>query len=160
MTTTPGNEDAGLRARPSEDVLADHLRLRRSGDLEADLRRNYHPQVVILTAREVFRGHDGLRASAHRLWKALGEGSSYRYTYALADDRMALLEWSGSNDRLRVRSGVDSFLIEDGWIRVQTIHYRVVDVALSTDGDLLDRAPNSGVHRVEDPDRLPRLTDD
>jgi hypothetical protein len=108
----------------------------------------------------VFRGHDGLRASAHRLWKALGEGSSYRYTYALADDRMALLEWNGSNDKLRVRSGVDSFLIEDGWIRVQTIHYRVVDVALSTDGDLLDRAPNSGVQRVEDPDRLPRLTDD
>ncbi|WP_206340250.1 nuclear transport factor 2 family protein [Blastococcus litoris] len=161
MTTrSPADGDrAALAARTSEEVLADHLRLRRSGDLEADLRRNYDPQLVVLTAREVFRGHDGLRASAHRLWKALGDGSSYRYTYALADDRMALLEWSGSDEDVRVRCGVDSYLIEEGWIRVQTIHYRVEDVALSTDGDLLAGTPHPGVHRVDDPDRKSELTD-
>jgi hypothetical protein len=152
-------DQSALRARSSEEVLADHLRLRRSGDLDGDLRRNYDPQVVILTARQVFRGHDGLRASAHRLWKALGDGSSYSYTYALSDDRMALLEWTGSNDDVRVRCGVDSYLIEDGWIRVQTIHYRVEDVALSTDGDLLAGERRPGVHRVPDPDRESGLTD-
>ncbi len=158
-STQPGDDDeAALRSRSSEDVLADHLRLRRSGDLEADLRRNYDPEVVILTARQVFRRHDGLRASAHRLWKALGDGSSYSYRYALSDDRVALLEWSGSNEQVRVRSGVDSYLIEDGWIRVQTIHYRVEDVALSTDTDP-GGEPRPGVERVEDPDRLPGLTD-
>ncbi|MDT0276140.1 nuclear transport factor 2 family protein [Blastococcus goldschmidtiae] len=137
--TQPGEDDrAALCPRGSEEVLADHLRLRRSGDLEEDLRRNYDPQVVILTARQVFRGHDGVRGSAHRLWKALGDGGSYSYVYALADDRVALLEWSGSKESVRVRSGVDSHLIEEGCIRVQTIHYRVEDVVLSADGDLTD----------------------
>jgi hypothetical protein len=79
------------RARTCKEVLAHHLDLRRSGDLERDPRDNYHPEVVILTARQVFRGHDGVRASAHRLWRAVG-GGSYSYSYALADERMALVE--------------------------------------------------------------------
>ncbi|WP_324277675.1 hypothetical protein [Blastococcus brunescens] len=58
-----------------------------------------------------------------------------------------------------MRSGVDSQLIESGWIRAQTIHHLVEDVALSTDGDLLAGASRPGVHRVQDPDRLPGLTD-
>jgi hypothetical protein len=151
--------DAGLRGRSSREVLADHLRLRRSGNLEEDLDRNYHPEVVVLTAREVFRGYDGMRASAHRLWKALGDGGSYSYRYALADERMALLEWTGGNPDVLVRCGVDSYLIEDGWIRAQTVHYRVEDVALSTDGDLLSGARATGVEAVDDQDRLHDVTD-
>ncbi|TYP88583.1 nuclear transport factor 2 family protein [Blastococcus xanthinilyticus] len=149
-----------LRARSCREVLADRLRLRRAGELEEDLRRNYHPDLVVLTAREVFRGHDGLRASAHRLWKAIGGGGSYRYSFALADERTALLEWSGRDADVLVRCGVDSYLIEDGWIRAQTIHYRVEDVALSTDGDLLAATGTPQAHRDDDPDRLPSLTDD
>ncbi len=161
-TETPAapseNREHPLPIRSSREVLADHLRLRRSGDLEEDLRRNYHPQVVVLTAREVFRGHDGVRASAHRLWKALGDGSSYTYSHALADLRMALLEWSGSDENVRVRCGVDSYLIEDGWIRAQTIHYRVEDLGLSTDV-VPGAGQASGSHAVDDPDRLSALVD-
>ena len=43
---------------------------------------------------------------------------------------------------------------------MQTIHYRVEDIALSTDGDLVDGGPNSGVHRLDHPDRSSELTDD
>ncbi len=66
----------------------------------------------------------------------------------LADDRVCLLEWRGGDDRFRVRCGVDSYLIEEGWITAQTIHYRVEDLALST----------SGEHVVADQDWLPALT--
>ncbi|WP_164704595.1 nuclear transport factor 2 family protein [Blastococcus litoris] len=140
--------DLALRSRGSRDVLAAHLRARKAGDLERDLRENYSPEVVVLTAREVFRGHDGVRRSAHRLWAAIGSGGSYTYSHVLADDRMGLLEWRGSDDQALVRCGVDSYLIEDGWITAQTIHYRVEDLSLSTTGST---ATND--------DELPSLTD-
>jgi hypothetical protein len=136
--------EPALRHRSSRDVLSAHLRLRKAGDLEQDLRENYSPHVVVLTARAVFRGHDGVRRSAHRLWTAIGSAGSYTYSHVLADDRLCLLEWRGGDDRLRVRCGVDSYLIEDGWITAQTIHYRVEDLTLSTSGD----------HVVGDQDRL------
>ena len=144
------NREPALRHRSSRDVLGSHLRLRKAGDLERDLWENYSPHVVVLTARAVFRGHDGVRRSAHRLWRAVGESGSYTYSHVLADDRMALLEWRGGDDRFRVRCGVDSYLIEDGWITAQTIHYRVEDLALSTTGDMV----------TGDPDRISPLTDD
>ena len=144
------DRDPVLRHRSSRDVLASHLRLRKAGDLERDLRENYSPHVVVLTARAVFRGHDGVRRSAHRLWGPVGGSGSYTYSHVLADDRMALLEWRGGDDRFRVRCGVDSYLIEDGWITAQTIHYRVEDLALSTTGDIV----------TGDPDRMSALIDD
>ncbi|MGY1683221.1 nuclear transport factor 2 family protein [Geodermatophilus sp. SYSU D01176] len=139
--------EPALRHRSSRDVLAAHLRLRRAGELEQDLRENYSPHVVVLTARAVFRGHDGVRRSAHRLWAAIGGQGGYTYSQVLADDRVCLLEWRGGDDRFRVRCGVDSYLIEDGWITAQTVHYRVEDLTLSTSGD----------HVVADQDGLPSL---
>ncbi len=137
--------EPALRHRSSRDVLAAHLRLRKAGELEQDLRENYSSYVVVLTARAVFRGHDGVRRSAHRLWAAIGAEGAYTYSQVFADDRMCLLEWRGGDDRFRVRCGVDSYLIEDGWITAHTIHYRVEDLTLSTVGDQV----------FADPDPLP-----
>lgn len=50
--------------RTTDEVLNDHLRLRLEGDLEDDMARNYAADVVLLTGCGVFRGHDGVRASA------------------------------------------------------------------------------------------------
>jgi hypothetical protein len=41
-------------------------------------------------------------------------------------DELAYLEWTADSDGVRIEQGVDSFLIRDGLIRVQTIYYRVV----------------------------------
>jgi hypothetical protein len=48
-----------------------------------------------------------MRSSAHRRWKALGDGS-FTYRYVLADDRIALPERTGSNEDVVVRCGADS----------------------------------------------------
>ena len=42
----------------------------------------------------------------------------------LVAGRMAFLEWTEA-DHARVRDSADSFLIEDGWVVAQTIHYTV-----------------------------------
>ncbi len=42
-----------------------------------------------------------------------------------AEERVALLEWTYEDAHVRVRDGVDSYLVEDGKIVAQTIHYTV-----------------------------------
>jgi hypothetical protein len=120
--------------RSAADVLQDHLRLREAAELEEDLRRNYATDVVLLSARGVLRGHEGVRTSAAFLYEAAA-GHEYCYHLTVADDRMAMLEWSATGHDTRIVDGVDSYLIEDGLIKAQTIHYRVRSRELSVSWD-------------------------
>jgi hypothetical protein len=121
----------GLRARECRAVLDDHLCCRERGDLEADIRRNYADDVVILTPGGAHHGHDGVRDSASLLYEAVHHTDGYEYTSIVTDDRVALLEWCSRGDEMQIVDGVDSFLIEDGLIKVQTIRYTVVFADLS-----------------------------
>jgi hypothetical protein len=52
-----------LRARSSEEVFEDHLRLASEHQFEEDIERNVSPDCVVLERRGVFRGYDrGARA--------------------------------------------------------------------------------------------------
>lgn len=137
----PSDDD--LRRRNAQQVLDDHLRLRQEGDLEGDLRRNYAEDVVVLTSRDTARGHDGVRSFARLLYEAVSEWERFEYHSQLADDRVALLEWSADADAHSIRDGVDSFLIENGKIRAQTIRYTVV----SSDLSVMGRAEASSLAR-------------
>jgi hypothetical protein len=46
-------------------------------------------------------------------------------------DRMGMLEWTAASERGAIHDGVDTYLIEGGRIRVQTIHYSITSVELS-----------------------------
>ena len=120
----------GAAERTSE-VLESHLRLREEGDLEADIERNYHPEVTMLTPLGAFHGHDGVRECASQLYEAIQDPNSYEYSSIVCDDRVALLEWSAASGDMRITDGVDTFVIEDGLIRVQTIRYTVTFSDLS-----------------------------
>jgi hypothetical protein len=50
------------------------------------------------------------------------DGLSGQYTNRLIEGRVAFLEWTLKAEHARVRDGVDSFVIENGWIVAQTIH--------------------------------------
>ncbi len=57
------------------------------------------------------------------LGEELPEHNAFEYTHVAADGRMGLLEWTYEDSTVRVRDGVDSYLIENGKIVAQTIHY-------------------------------------
>jgi len=116
--------------RTAKEVLDNHLSLRERGEIEEDLRQNYAEDVCVLTARGVLRGHEGVREAAAFLYKAAPD-HDYEYHLTHADDRMALLEWTADGSESRIFDGVDSYLIEDGVIKAQTIHYRVESAELS-----------------------------
>ena len=122
-----------LGSRTAREVLDDHLEIANSwvGEsfddiLEEDLRRNIAEDIVILIDRGVFLGHDGVRQLAWMLAEELPEHRAFDYTHVAAEGRVALLEWTYEDSAVRVRDGVDSYLIEAGKIVGQTIHYTVV----------------------------------
>ncbi|TDC81349.1 nuclear transport factor 2 family protein [Micromonospora sp. KC606] len=111
--------------RTTEEVLRDHLRRRKTGDVEGDLRTNYHPDVRLLSAEGVHHGHDGVRYLAGILRSYLKDGD-YHYRQMLADGEVAMLVWSGrcvAGDTAARYDGVDSYVVRDGLLVAQTIHY-------------------------------------
>jgi hypothetical protein len=125
-----------LSRRSAREVLDDHLGIANQwvdtpveDVLEADLRRNVSEGVVVLINRGTFRGHDGVRRLAAMLADELPAHEAFQYTYVAAEGRMGLLEWTYADDMVRVRDGVDSYLIEDGKIIAQTIHYTLESIA-------------------------------
>jgi hypothetical protein len=121
-----------LGSRTAQEVLDDHLNLAENwGEvgfergLEEDLHRNTSEDIVILINRGTFRGHEGVRQLAHMLGEELPEQRSFEYTYRAVEGRMAFLEWAYEDEDVRVRDGADSYLIENGKIVAQTIHYTV-----------------------------------
>ena len=93
--------------------------------LEVDLERNHSREIVILINRGTFRSHGGVRELARTLVEELPEHHSFEYTYKAVEGRMAFLEWAYEDASVMVRDGPDSYLIEDGKIVAQTIHYTV-----------------------------------
>lgn len=115
----------GETTRPAREVLDEHLVSRHAGDLEEDIRRNYHPEVVLLTGTGTFRGHEGVRKSAAELEQYLGPDLTFDITKKLVEGPYAFIEWNGRSGEREVCDGADSFVIVDGLITAQTIHYTV-----------------------------------
>lgn len=113
-----------LAARSARDVFDDHLRLAQDRDFDADIARNISPTCVFLTGRGAFRGHDGVRRLATMLQEKLPSGR-WDYRLRLVEGNTAYLEWSADSGEAYVDDGADSFVIVDGLIVTQTIHYTV-----------------------------------
>lgn len=113
-----------LRARPAREVLDEHLRLSNENRFAEDIERNVSPDCVVLDRRGVFRGRAGVQELARWLSEEL-PGARFTYRTILVEGRVAFLEWTADAKGARVHDGADSYLIEDGWIVAQTIHYTV-----------------------------------
>ena len=112
------------RTRPAQEVFEDHLREGREGTVESDFARNYSEDLVVLTSQGVYRGRKGLMYLADLLRKELPE-AQFEYRTSLVEGDVAFLEWTARADGAMVDDGADSFVIRDGRIVAQTIHYTV-----------------------------------
>lgn len=119
--------------RSTQEVFEDHLWQCLEGSVEEDLARNYADDVVILSGGRVHRGHEGLRRLAARLRDELPDARFY-YKSKVVEGDVAFLEWTAETPRSRVEDGADSFVIRNGRIVAQTIHYTVVPRSSSPPG--------------------------
>lgn len=106
------------------DVLEDHLRRAEAGDTEGDLAANFADDVVLLTGIGELHGHDGVRESRAVLAQDL-PSRQFEYLTKLVVGQYAFLEWRGEAPDVHVEDGADSFVIRDGRIVMQSIHYTV-----------------------------------
>ena len=111
--------------RSAQEVLDDHLYQRKTGTVEGDLDRNFAEDVVVMSGDGIFHGHDGVRSTASILHDAL-HGASFEYHTTLVEGELAFLQWSARSDDATVNDGADSFIIRDGKIVGQTIHFTPV----------------------------------
>jgi hypothetical protein len=115
-----------IMTRSAEGVFEDHLRLRMAGRLEEDLRRNYSEDVVLLTVNSNAGGHDAIRMSGRRLREELLD-TRYEFLAKRVNGPYVLLIWRSWSSPFNASEGADSFVIWDGKIRFQSIHYRLED---------------------------------
>lgn len=108
--------------RSAQAVLDDHLNTSLNGSVDEDVERNYAEDVTIVSNWGVEHGHDGVRRMAQLLQSQLPE-CTFAYTMRLVAGEVGLLEWTGDSSAGSVRDGVDSYVIRDGRIQAQTIHY-------------------------------------
>jgi len=110
--------------RSTREVVESHLHYRKSGDLDKDLAENYAEDVTLLSWEGVHRGHDGVRKLADILKSYVPEGS-YSYEQVLAEGEVGMLRWRGTGGDVRIHDGADSYVVREGLIQAQTIHYSV-----------------------------------
>lgn len=113
-----------LRQRSTREVFEDHLELRRVHNLEQDIQRNYSTDVIMISLMGKFHGHEGVRQTASNLEWYLPKGN-YEYFKKVVEGDIAFLVWGGKSENGIVHNGVDTFIIREGKILCQTIHYLV-----------------------------------
>lgn len=128
------NEDV-LSTRSTREVIEDHIQLQITGQLEEDLRRNYHDDAVLLTEVGHFRGTDAWRDCLGALYGP-AEGAYYEIESLQVQDGYAFLVWKAGSAGFVVEGAADSFVVVDGKIRMQTTRARVMqsDVGVANAG--------------------------
>ena len=115
-------ETKNLSERSPKEVFENHLKLAQEGKLTEDLKNNYAEDIVLLTNYGTFHGHEGTLEAAELLNKQLPKGV-YDYKLKLCNKNICFLHWAGDSEESYVEDGADSYLIEKGKIKIQTIFY-------------------------------------
>lgn len=110
--------------RSTRDVVESHLDHRRNHDVEGDLSENYADDVVILSAEGIHTGHDAIRLTASVLNSYI-EHADFSYDQVLVEGEYGLLNWSADEGDTHIHDGADSYVVRDGLIVMQSIHYSV-----------------------------------
>jgi hypothetical protein len=110
-----------MMGRSPQEVFAHHGQALGSEDLDAIV-SDYAEDAVILTSAGVSRGREEIRSLFAGLLSDIPQATWDLKTTLFEDDAM-YLEWAAAGGGNRVDDGVDTFLFEDGLIRLQTVHY-------------------------------------
>lgn len=105
-------------------ILNEHLELSRSGD-EDDFLRSYREDSFIIMPDGVHRGLGRVRDCYRQLKQQL-PNARYTYEVVIVEEDVGFLRWSADSDTHTVADGADSYLIRNGYIRAQTIHYTLI----------------------------------
>jgi len=102
-----------------EQVLQSHLQAIGSGNIDA-LMADYTEDSVFITPNGSFVGLDAIRREFTNLLAAFPPGSTFNLMGQQVHQDTILLLWSGESDVLDIPFAVDTFVIKQGKILLQT----------------------------------------
>jgi ketosteroid isomerase-like protein len=105
------------------ELLQNHWNSVQRGDMDAIV-RDYAEDAVLIRPDQTFSGHEGCQNFFHDLFEEL-EGFAAQQQSVTIDETTVLLEWRASHADGREAIGVDTFIIENGKIRIQTIAFEL-----------------------------------
>jgi ketosteroid isomerase-like protein len=108
--------------RTPDEIFAHHGAALGAEDLD-DIVSDYADDAIIISQDQVYRGKDGARAVFTQLLNDIPE-AEWQLDTLFADD-VLYLEWKANSSGSHVEDGIDTFVFDDGQIRVQTIRYTV-----------------------------------
>jgi len=111
-------------ARTPQEVFQHHGEALMAEDLDGIV-SDYSDDAVFITPDGAKRGKDGVREGFTKL---LGDipHASWELPTQIFEGDILFLEWKAQTDDVKVDDGIDTFVFEDGLIRVQTVRYTVV----------------------------------
>jgi ketosteroid isomerase-like protein len=108
-------------ARTTHEILQHHGEALAGGDLEGIL-ADYTEDAVLITPQGSFTGTAGAREAWTGLLGDLPDPKVDVSSVAVEGDAV-LMTWTASTARGQVEDGVDTLVMGDDGIRLQTIHY-------------------------------------
>jgi len=95
-----------------------------AGDVDGIV-SDYADDAVFITPEGVLRGKDGVRQGFVKLLEDL-PSAEWQLPTMLFEDDVLLLEWKAESATTKADDGIDTFIFQDGLIRVQTVRYTLV----------------------------------
>jgi ketosteroid isomerase-like protein len=108
-------------ARTTEEVYLEHLSALGSGDF-ARLLADYADDAVLMTLDRSFTGKEGVAAFYQGVMEAFPGLVITAGPYVVSGDHH-LAAWSADSDVATVDAGIDTFMVHDGTIRLQTVWF-------------------------------------
>ena len=108
-------------SRTPQEVLKHHGEAMIASDLEAIV-GDYAEVARFITHAGVLRGQDGVCEGFTELFADLPRPAFDVHTRILDGDAL-FLEWTATGEGVRAEHGVETFLVRDGEIVLQTVHY-------------------------------------
>jgi ketosteroid isomerase-like protein len=127
MTTASG--------RTAQEVFRHHSQAMIAGDLDAIV-SDYADDARFITPAGVLHGRTGVREGFLRIFADLPD-PRFEVTTRILEGDVMFLEWKAAANGSRADDGVETFVVHDGEIVLQTVHYTPRSTWISSRG----RAP-------------------
>jgi hypothetical protein len=112
-----------LATQTPQEIFAHHAQALGAEDLEAIV-MDYADNACFVTPTGVLRGKDAIREFFAGVFQVLPK-AQWGVKTTFADD-ILFLEWTADSAKSSVSDGVDTFVFQDGLIRVQTVRCTIV----------------------------------
>lgn len=111
-----------MAARTPEEIFGHHGNALGAEDLD-DIVSDYADDAILVVNKRVFRGKDGARQVFTQLLSDVPQ-AKWDLDTVFADN-VLYLEWKATGGGRKIEDGIDTFIFEDGMIKVQTVVYTV-----------------------------------